>query len=66
MSMTAKALCLLDGVGDGVDEGQAAFGIGVDDLHRFARHGAQHIARQVGIARDAVFAGSYHGGEHRP
>ena len=47
----------LAGVAEAIGEHQAAFGIGVDDLNRFAGHGDLHVAWLLRLAGGHVFGG---------
>ena len=49
-SMIAFGLYVALRLGDRVAQHQAAFGVGVDDLDRLARHGGDDVARALGIA----------------
>jgi hypothetical protein len=41
-------------VGDRIGENEPPFGVGVDHLDRLARHGGDHVARPLGVARRHV------------
>ena len=45
------------GIGEGVAQNQATFGVGIQNFNGQTGHGGDDVARLVGIARRHVFAG---------
>ena len=51
-------------VANAISKNQPAFGVGIDNLNRFSRHGHLHIARLLRASTRHVFRGGNHG-DHR-